>query len=427
MAQQDFIRNIVNPILATENTKKYRANLNKNSALYIVDKDLIYDANINVVGMDRASADKCWQQIKTAMEAQELYTKTKKREDWDRIDNFRKTHGYSVEKYAYAISTYDAGTAKVRKIWNDFLYNYDTKKFQSGTEQQKITNKIHAGHGNIGLAVSGVRALHAISELSKDAELAPLVQKLVDQASQQKLTRSYYSETEYRQFTHDMVIDEHGNISKQYVIVLSGQVGKENLKDSAEETLVALRDIIKADLPNLTSSVSLKQGIEGVLIYNLLRGGSKGIKYKGAAKRKKVVAHNKANKKITTKVPVDVGKMTKVPTNKPRPRQNSGPPINLVALINAKLPEEIRKRMTYPRLQWRTGRFAGSVRALSAEGTRNGGVTVGYTYQRNPYELFEPGRSSLATPARDPKQLIDLSIRAIAQQYVQGRFYTRRM
>lgn len=108
-------------------------------------------------------------------------------------------------------------------------------------------------------------------------------------------------------------------------------------------------------------------------------------------------------------------------------RQES--PINLIALINAKLPEEIRSRMNNPALVWRTGRFANSVQAIKQNATRNQGTSIEYTYQRSPYQVFERtlGRAPWNTPERDPRDLIDASIRSIAAGIMQGRFYTRRV
>ena len=76
--------------------------------------------------------------------------------------------------------------------------------------------------------------------------------------------------------------------------------------------------------------------------------------------------------------------------------------------------------MGAPRLENRTGRFAGSVRITDITRTPQGFPSIGYTYQRAPYDKFE------TDPDRDPRKLIDKSIREIAAQYAIGRFYTRR-
>ena len=102
---------------------------------------------------------------------------------------------------------------------------------------------------------------------------------------------------------------------------------------------------------------------------------------------------------------------------------------SLPALINAKLPQTVARNMGPPGLENRTGRFASSVRVTDVTTTPQGYPSVGYTYRQNPYQVFEMGRGDprWATPERDPRKLIDASIREIAAQFAIGRFYTRRL
>lgn len=98
--------------------------------------------------------------------------------------------------------------------------------------------------------------------------------------------------------------------------------------------------------------------------------------------------------------------------------------INLVALLNVKLPDEVRKRMTYPRLVNRTGTFADSVKAVAYSNN-----LIAYTYDKYPYQIFEMGlgKKPWATPQRDPRVIIDESIRSIATKLVGEKFNTRRV
>ena len=83
--------------------------------------------------------------------------------------------------------------------------------------------------------------------------------------------------------------------------------------------------------------------------------------------------------------------------------------------------------MREPGLVNRTGRFADSVKVTDITQTPQGFPSIGYTYQRDPYEVFEEGSGSKwANGYRDPRTLIDKSIREIATQFALGRFYTRR-
>ena len=103
-------------------------------------------------------------------------------------------------------------------------------------------------------------------------------------------------------------------------------------------------------------------------------------------------------------------------------------PIKLIALINAKLPETVAKNMGAPRLENRTGRFASSPRIVDVTTTKGGFPSFGYTYEKSPYSVFESTSGSrFASTDRDPRDLIQLSIREIATQFSIGRFYTRRV
>ena len=82
--------------------------------------------------------------------------------------------------------------------------------------------------------------------------------------------------------------------------------------------------------------------------------------------------------------------------------------------------------MGSPALTNRTGRFASSVRASRCFKTPKGFPSIGYTYQLYPYQTFEKGNRQ-GSSERDPRTLIDKSIREIATQFVIGRLYTRRV
>ena len=109
-------------------------------------------------------------------------------------------------------------------------------------------------------------------------------------------------------------------------------------------------------------------------------------------------------------------------------RSVSSQPLALVTKLNKELPDTVRKNMTAPALENRTGTFADSVKVTDIMQTTGGYPSIGYTYQKNPYQVFEQGQGDerWATPERDPRRLIDKSIREIAAEFAIGRFYTRR-
>ena len=102
---------------------------------------------------------------------------------------------------------------------------------------------------------------------------------------------------------------------------------------------------------------------------------------------------------------------------------------SFVALINKKLPQTVAKNMGFPAMDNQTGRFASSVKIQDVNRTKQGHPSFGYTYAKNPYQVFEVGKGQApwATSDRDPRKLIDGSIREVAASLALGRFYTRRL
>ena len=99
--------------------------------------------------------------------------------------------------------------------------------------------------------------------------------------------------------------------------------------------------------------------------------------------------------------------------------------VKLYAALNAKINATVAKNMELPGLQYQTGRFASGVKITDVSKTTQGFPSIGYTYQLYPYQTFEPGFKQ-GSIDRDPRKLIDRSIREIAAQMVTGRLYTRR-
>ncbi len=192
--------------------------------------------------------------------------------------------------------------------------------------------------------------------------------------------------------------------------------------------------LIEAKLADRKGSKSIRENavdkVEHIVISELTK--SKNAK----AKRK---TKNSTRKKQTTK---DIVKSTAVGAkaskkkartavrkSKKKVKQGAASsPLHLIGLINKELPNTVRKNMGAPRLENQTGRFAASVRITDIVQTPKGYPSIGYTYQRNPYGVFEDGggTSPWADGDRDPRELIDRSIREVAAQFAIGRFYTRR-
>jgi len=149
----------------------------------------------------------------------------------------------------------------------------------------------------------------------------------------------------------------------------------------------------------------------------------------GAKGKIKPLSTSKNSSSTTTKTPI---KVTKYKPGKAKKQRTSTPLINLqriVDYINGRLPEAMLRNMGPNSLVNRTGTFANSARVVNAQVTEQGYPSFGYTYQRSPYDVFDPvlGRSPWNTPGRDPRKIIDKSVRDIAKEIAIGRFYTRRV
>lgn len=72
-------------------------------------------------------------------------------------------------------------------------------------------------------------------------------------------------------------------------------------------------------------------------------------------------------------------------------------------------------------LNYRTGRFAGSVKVESLSQSRQGMITAFYSYMKNPYQTFEAGFKQGSPISRDPRLLISKSIRDIVATKVSNK------
>lgn len=187
---------------------------------------------------------------------------------------------------------------------------------------------------------------------------------------------------------------------------------------SDDRITIESKKIIKSFEDNIKEGKNLKKTTRNNTKLKLSKK-----KVKGKAKLP-VKIRKKDTKLISTSRPKRVGGSQRVEAEST---------VALAALINQKLSEVVAKNMRYPALRYRTGRFARSVRVMEVTKTTKGFPSVGYTYMKRPYQVFEPGAtskapwSSLASSDRDPRKLIDRSIREIAAKLLIGRFYTRRL
>ena len=103
----------------------------------------------------------------------------------------------------------------------------------------------------------------------------------------------------------------------------------------------------------------------------------------------------------------------------------AGSNIQLRNLLNQIVPTQVARNMTAPRLRYRTGRLANSVRVSEiTTGPRGGNMQIVTDYATDPYGVYAPGGKRY-TPQRDPERLIKKSVRQVAQAMLGTRFGIR--
>jgi hypothetical protein len=102
--------------------------------------------------------------------------------------------------------------------------------------------------------------------------------------------------------------------------------------------------------------------------------------------------------------------------------------LRLLPIINSRLTPKVLANMRSPALVNRTGTFAQSARVTNIETTRDGFPSFVFDYERDPYDVFDrtKGRAPWNTPERDPRALVDKSVREVVREMAISRFYTRR-
>lgn len=217
---------------------------------------------------------------------------------------------------------------------------------------------------------------------------------------------------------------------------LNRQRGGGQEKSQAAELTQNLQKIIESidafDWVNQKGSDSKAQRIEKSIKNPLAEVASRNKNIRTNIKKESIKLSNTVASGKTRKTKVTTGpkfKDTTAAKTATFDRQNKRSMFSIMALINQKLPNVLEKNMNYPRLENRSGRFLRSVRLTDVAQTRQGFLSFGYTYDKEPYQVFEMGvgKAPWASNDRDPRKLIDASIREIAMELALGRFYTRRV
>jgi len=210
------------------------------------------------------------------------------------------------------------------------------------------------------------------------------------------------------------------------------KVAKARLAGMRKALLKAMNQLNKEGrLLNLPGSDSFKQLKKKKLLNAVLDPFSTKKNIKVTPKHK--IKHSKTTSKKNIKAndlilakKFKKRRVKKSPTT--RKLATTSSPLAMIAMINKELPKTVQDNMGAPALENITGRFARSVRATDVVQTPKGFPSIGYTYRRDPYQVFEDGsKGAWSDGHRDPRKLIDASIREIAVKMAIGRFYTRRV
>lgn len=295
---------------------------------------------------------------------------------------------------------------------------------------------LHLGHGDFGIAVSAAKGKQLLTIL--ETKLAKSRSKANKAALQSIYSRIIEYDKSYSTsvaLEKEQIFDSKGRLKGSFIAIISSQLTQANLRDALEEgdSYKSLRQYFKENLKGIKGSESLEEAFQKVSVANFTAvKRRKGVKVTSKIKPKSLIkskSKGKSTKRGKVKQKANILADSGVKAKVKMPQKTIVESVNylsLKALINAKLPAQVRLNMGYPALVNRTGRFAASAQVTDIVPTAKGFPSIGYSYMKNPYQTFEPGFRQ-GSEERDPKKLIDRSIRDIVKDILEGRFYTRRM
>ena len=238
-----------------------------------------------------------------------------------------------------------------------------------------------------------------------------------------------------------------GDAKMQKLMLAGDKPGLEKIYSAAEDELLTLLSDANAQTSKSMKDLNTERGAQAI-VKNIGLSLTKAGKLDMRFKANRALMNKKRGKKQTTAqfkesfAKTVQSSMIKKATAKPVSRKNrrydkntansSTSLASLMQIINAQLPRFLKTNMTPPRLQYRgkgnpSKPFAGpfntgvEVTSLTDSKSNAGGLNVSYTYEKYPYQTFEPGFKQGST-LRDPRELIKESIRQIMITNKQNRF-----
>jgi hypothetical protein len=327
--------------------------------------------------------------------------------------------------------------------------NINVKIFPNDKEF-KVGNIVAAGHaavkssnkGIIGINTPGLQIALAILQ-SANTPVPGVVKAFIGETGHE----AYAIEvsTDYENFAGNLINLQASLLRSQRSAINSGVISQQEsafLDNLFKETLgKSYLDVRKDFIAKVKSgkvgtflttkfaqSPTLIQSIENRIVAAITGDGSyKGTKGNSGAEKQKPKTNN-----IKSSQASGGSKIQPKSSNKQATRASSTAKqtstVNLTSLqnlINSHLQDVVAANMgdgsQRSILNYRTGRFAGSVKVEKMSQSREGMITAFYSYMKNPYQTFEPGFRQGNPKTRDPKLLIAKSIREIAETRVANR------
>ena len=354
----------------------------------------------------------------------------------------------------YYVRTYGSATrakrAAARTLSNEIKDYGGSKKSQkigkalsgAGSRELEVFG-VQTGHGQFGAAVSNLKGFRIQQIIEQFKETASEAEKSVISDWESKVTEYLKNFEIIATLDKKMIFDSRGRVKASFTPVISFQDRLGNKIDAKDEgaLLADLRKYFNEELSknaaNIEGSDSLITAFKKVtttaflskvkkdkrvkITYNVPK--TKEVKTNSKSKEQKIKVNKKISLSNTKSSVIDKKDITITRKKQEQPTLNLNA---LKAQINARLSMTVIKNMGTPALENRTGRFARSVQVTDVTQTSQGFASIGYDYQKYPYQTFEPGYAQ-GSSQRDPRKVIDRSIREIAQELIVGRFYTRRV
>tara|TARA_R110000796_G_scaffold1430_4_gene5695 strand:+ start:1830 stop:3200 length:1371 start_codon:yes stop_codon:yes gene_type:complete len=357
-------------------------------------------------------------------------------------DGILQSQKLKMGQSLFVVTNFESSLKSIKDIMLDIIFQ--GLGIEDSAVKTDVSSRIQKGHGEEGYSVSQVQIAKTIGRASQQVGGADFLKTNFDtflqKASINEETRAeYLNQVQSLSVQYSNMVTRSGRLKAQYFSIITFQDQGSNAEDGRmEKKLVSLfrkfinttygtalidtkgsstirQKVASHVVHSLTDQIGKKVGVKILIDPSLPVKGSKSTgSTETKAKKEKRSSLNRASKRALKK-----------PKKTKARKSFTSNPLAMIAMINKELPDTVRKNMQLPGLENRSGRFSEGVKVTSVLKTSRGYPSIGYTYAKYPYQTFEPGYAQGSTE-RDPRKVINQSIREIAAQFALGRFYTRR-